>query len=52
MNELAALREEALGKVAEALDLPTLEQLRVAYLGKKGALTGVLKTLGKLPPEE
>ena len=52
MNELAAVREEALGKVAEAEDLATLENLRVAYLGKKGALTGVLKSLGKLPPEE
>ena len=52
MNELAAVREEALGKVAEAEDLATLESLRVAYLGKKGALTGVLKSLGKLPPEE
>lgn len=52
MNELAAVRDEALGKVAEAGDLATLESLRVAYLGKKGALTGVLKSLGKLPPEE
>jgi phenylalanyl-tRNA synthetase alpha chain len=29
-----------------------LEQLRVDYLGKKGQLTGLLKSLGNLSPEE
>lgn len=50
-QELAQLLTAALTAV-EAADLPALEQLRVAYLGKKGALTERLKQLGALPPDE
>lgn len=46
------MREEALSAIANAADLPTLQEVRVAYLGKKGALTQQLKTLGSLPPDE
>ncbi|GAB6043456.1 phenylalanine--tRNA ligase subunit alpha [Endothiovibrio diazotrophicus] len=38
--------------VADAGDLPALDQVRVAYLGKKGSLAELRKGLGKLPPEE
>ncbi len=33
-------------------DVNALEQIRVHYLGKKGELTQVMKTLGDLPAEE
>ncbi len=39
------------GRVADAQDLAQLEDLRVALLGKKGEITGMLKQLGALPPE-
>jgi phenylalanyl-tRNA synthetase alpha chain len=51
-QELAKLLTTALAAVEAAADLPTLEQLRVAYLGKKGILTERLKQLGGLPPDE
>jgi len=31
------------------VELSEIEALRVQYLGKKGAITGQLKTLGQLP---
>lgn len=43
---------QALVKVTQTSDSQTLDQLRVNYLGKKSDLTGLLKTLGKLPAEE
>ena len=54
MGQTAAesLLDEALGLVAGAEDERTLDDVRVRFLGKKGALTTQLKELGKLPPEE
>jgi len=46
------MREEALTAISNAPDLKALQDVRVAYLGKKGALTQQLKTLGSLPAEE
>jgi len=51
-NELQTLQEKALASFSEAGGLSDLQSLRVAYLGKKGELTHVLKSVGKLPPEE
>jgi len=51
-NELQALQKKALASFSEAVDLSDLQSLRVAYLGKKGELTHVLKSVGKLLPEE
>jgi len=45
------MRESALADVAGAPDLRALDEIRVAWLGKKGRLTAELKSLGKLPPE-
>ncbi len=44
--------DKALQELADAKDLAALDQVRVQYLGKKGLVTGQLKQLGKLPPEE
>ncbi len=51
-QELAKLLETALAAVAGAADVAALEQIRVGYLGKKGALTEQLKQLGGLPAEQ
>lgn len=52
MENLAALTEEALKLVAEAQDLAALDHVRVEYLGKKGQITALLKSLGALSAEE
>jgi len=51
-EQLAKIRAEALTAFGEAKDAAGLDALRVKYLGKKGELTGVLKMMGKLTPEE
>ncbi|GAB3098926.1 phenylalanine--tRNA ligase subunit alpha [Aestuariicella hydrocarbonica] len=52
MENLAALTDEALKLVADAQDLAALDHVRVEYLGKKGQITALLKSLGKLSAEE
>jgi phenylalanyl-tRNA synthetase alpha chain len=52
MENLQALTADALNLVNNTDDLSVLEQIRVDYLGKKGQLTSLLKTLGKLSNEE
>lgn len=52
MEDLEKLVEQAQAAIAAADDNQVLDQVRVQYLGKKGDITGLLKTLGKLSPEE
>lgn len=52
MTELDKIREEALEAIAGADVLDKLNDIRVAYLGKKGKLTGILKNMKNVPPEE
>lgn len=52
MSDLDTIRSEAVAAVNTASDASELDAVRVRYLGKKGELTGLLKTLGKLPAEE
>jgi len=51
-GRLESLQAQALDAFSAAESLDDLEQLRVRYLGKKGALTEVLKGVGKLPPAD
>ncbi|MFK2824580.1 phenylalanine--tRNA ligase subunit alpha [Bacillus sp. B190/17] len=51
-QQLKELQTEALAKVEAAEDLKQLNDIRVAYLGKKGPITEVLKGMGKLSAEE
>ncbi|MGZ9818969.1 phenylalanine--tRNA ligase subunit alpha [Peribacillus simplex] len=51
-ERLLELQEEALQKVAAASELKELNDVRVAYLGKKGPITEVLRGMGKLSAEE
>lgn len=52
MENLDALVSQALDAIQQAADVNALEQIRVQYLGKKGELTQVMKTLGNIPAEE
>ena len=51
-EEIVALRERVLGDIAAAETTAQLEEVRVAALGKKGSLTGYLRSMGQIPPEE
>ena len=52
MESLEALKTAAIEAAQAASSPAELEQLRVDYLGKKGQLTGLLKNLGTLSPED
>ena len=52
MQSLENIKAEAVVAIEAASDIAALEELRVSYLGKKGALTGLLKNLGQLSVEE
>jgi len=50
--QLQQLKDEAINKIQEASTVKELQDVRVAYLGKKGPITDLLKGMGKLPAEE
>jgi phenylalanyl-tRNA synthetase alpha chain len=52
MSDLNRLEQETLSAIDAATDEATLESVRVAALGKKGAISALLASLGKMPPEE
>ena len=49
-QQLKQLEQEALAKIAEAADLKALNDVRVAYLGKKGPITDLLKGTVRVCP--
>lgn len=51
-QQLQQLKEEALKRIQNASTVKELNDVRVAYLGKKGPITDLLKGMGKLPAEE
>ena len=51
-SNLDALVRQALDEIAAAGSLTALDEVRVHWLGKKGTLTELLKTLGSLPAAE
>ncbi len=52
MTDLTALEQETLASIAAAADEAALEAVRVGALGKKGSISALLATLGKMAPEE
>jgi len=52
MNEIDNLGASLLADIAGAQDEATLEQVRIAALGKAGSISALLKTLGAMTPEE
>lgn len=51
-QQLTQLFEEAQVRIAGVRDPQALEEFRIAYLGKKGAMTSVMRGLGQLSAEE
>ena len=51
-EKLARIKEEALAKLGAAGSMDTLNEIRLAYLGKKGELTEVLKGMRDVAPED
>src|SRR5450631_3093974 len=52
MTDLAQLESTILADIASASDEEALEGVRVAALGKKGSISALLSTLGKMSPDE
>src|ERR1700688_3532684 len=52
MTDIAALENEIMRMLGAAEDEAALESARVAALGKKGTISALLATLGKMAPQE
>ncbi|WP_174875293.1 phenylalanine--tRNA ligase subunit alpha [Vogesella oryzae] len=52
MSNVDVILKEGLAALDTVTDLVELEQVKARYLGKSGAMTELLKQLGKLSPEE
>jgi phenylalanyl-tRNA synthetase alpha chain len=52
VSDLAKLEAEILAAIAAATDEAALETVRVSALGKKGSVSALLATLGKMAPDE
>ena len=53
MNEkLLEIKDSAIRQIKEASNLSALNDVRVAFLGKKGELTAVLKSMKDVKPED
>lgn len=51
-EKLKSIEELALKAIQDAKDSAELEELRIKYLGKKGELTTILRSMGNLSKEE
>lgn len=51
-EQLEKIKEEALKQIESSQALEKLNEIRVAYLGKKGELTTVLKSMKDVAPED
>src|ERR1700749_537521 len=52
MSDLGSLETSILEQITAAGDEAALEAVRVAALGKKGSISALLATLGKMSPDE
>ncbi len=52
LEQLHQLKERALSELQGLSSVDALEKWRVAYLGRKGALTNILRSVGQLPVQE
>ena len=50
-DDLVHLKQEFISAITAAIDIATLEDIRVNALGKKGRITDLMKMLGGLDPE-
>ena len=51
MDDLESIKDDALALIESADSLAQLDDVRVKFLGKKGLISGQMKTLGKLSAE-
>ena len=51
-EKLMEIKENALKSLTEVSDSSSLDEIRVKYLGKKGELTTILRSMGSLSKEE
>ena len=51
-EQISKIREVAVDEINKATDSKVLDEVRVKYLGKKGELTSILRSMGSLSPEE
>lgn len=52
MHAIEELERRAAREIGAAPDTRGLKELEAKYLGKSGELTGLLKSLGSLPPDQ
>ena len=52
LEDIAGLETEALERIDHADSLDAVRELKIKYLGRKGPVLAILKSLGKLPPEQ
>jgi phenylalanyl-tRNA synthetase alpha chain len=52
MKNIQLLENEAMKAIKDSLDIKSLEQIKVDYLGKKSSLSTLLRGLGELTPKE
>ena len=52
MENLENLKQQILNSINQSADIKTLEEIRVSAMGKKGAVTELMKGLGALPQDE
>jgi phenylalanyl-tRNA synthetase alpha chain len=52
MQAIQELESKALAEVEAATSTPQLRDIEVAYLGRNGAYTGLLRQIGSLPPDQ
>lgn len=52
LQELKKLEDEAIQQIEQCASLESLKEVKVRYLGKKGALTALLRSLGSVAPEK
>ena len=50
--DIDSILSEAQAAIGEAVNEQALDEVRIRFLGKKGALTALLKGLGSLDPAE
>ncbi len=52
MDQIKALEAEAKKEIAKARTTAALRAVEHKYLGKQGSISGLMKSIGSLPPEE
>ena len=51
-EKLSQILDSALGQIEASKELDKLNEIRVSFLGKKGELTSVLKSMKEVAPED